>query len=63
MSHLHPYIKGVLESLERVVTAVLAPLTALLAALAHCQAGEDLELNYAWGAWHTLVWRCRLTSG
>jgi hypothetical protein len=48
-------IRGVVDSLERVVTAFLAPVTAPVAALAHCQSPHDAWLRRTWIAWHTLV--------
>ena len=48
-------VRGVVDSLERVVTAVLAPVTAPVAALAHCQSPHDAWLRRSWIAWHTLV--------
>jgi len=52
-------VQGVMKSAERVVTAVLAPVTAPVAALAHCQGGSDVRLNAAWAGWHTAL--CLLT--
>ena len=46
-------IRGVIKSAERLLTAALAPVTAPIAALAHCQSGVDPRLNRAWVAWHT----------
>lgn len=54
-SYVDHTINGVLQSAERVLTAALAPLTAPLAALAHCQSGVDMRLNRAWATWHTVL--------
>ena len=49
-------IKGVLHSLERVVTALLAPITAPVAALGHVQnPNTNPKLPRAWIAWHTAL--------
>ena len=53
--HVDDTIRGVVVSLERVVTAFLAPITAPVAALAHCQSPHDAWLRRGWIAWHTLV--------
>ena len=52
-------MEGVKKSVERVMTAILAPVTAPVAALAHCQGGSDVRLNAAWAGWHTAL--CLLT--
>ena len=54
-THVDDTIRGVVDSLERVVTAFLAPITAPVAALAHCQSPHDAWLRRTWIAWHTLV--------
>lgn len=49
-------IRGVICSIERVVTAVLAPITAPIAALGHCQNPDtNKRVLLAWIAWHTLL--------
>ena len=53
--HVDDTIRGVVNSAERVVTAFLAPITAFVASLAHCQSGADPHLNRAWIAWHTAL--------
>ena len=50
--------KGVVASAERLVTALLAPVTAPLAAMAHTLSGRSPGLNNAWIAWHTALCLC-----
>lgn len=50
--------KGVVASAERFATAILAPITAPLAAMAHTLSGTSPGLNNAWIAWHTALCLC-----
>ena len=50
--------KGVVASVERLCSALLSPITAPLAAMAHTLSGASPDVNNAWIVWHTSLCLC-----